>query len=93
VTKVIAMDCEFVGVGEDGVESILARASLVNSHGHCVYDKFVKATEPVTDYRTAVSGVREEDMLRGEEFSVVQQEVADLIKGKLLVGHAIMNDL
>jgi RNA exonuclease 4 len=68
------MDCEFVGVGEDGVDSVLARASIVNSHGHCVYDKFVKASEPVTDYRTAVSGIRPEDMQKGFVFVAVYGE-------------------
>jgi len=92
-TKALAMDCEFVGVGEDGVDNMLARVSLVNSHGDCVYDKFVKPTEPVTDYRTAVSGVRKEDLVSGEDFAVVQKEVCDLIEGRRLVGHAIHNDL
>ena len=50
----IAMDCEMVGVGETGSDSILARISLVNQFGKCVYDKFVKPTEEVVDYRTWV---------------------------------------
>ena len=29
----------------------------------------------------------------GEEFTTVQGEVANILKGRLLVGHAIMNDL
>lgn len=115
LTKVLAMDCEFVGVGPDGMDNMLAvscdhsvllrvggevhpgsiigrqedpfgegwpaikfsfcrndkafsfqRVSLVNAHGECVYDKYVKATEPVTDYRTAVSGIREENLASGK---------------------------
>jgi len=65
VTKVIGMDCEMVGVGDDGKESILARVSVVNQYGCCVYDKFVKPTERVTDYRTKVSGVRRADLVNG----------------------------
>ena len=30
-----------VGIGNDGKESALARVSIVNQHGECVYDKFV----------------------------------------------------
>ena len=60
------MDCEMVGVGEDGEDSILARVSIVNQFGQCVYDKFVKPTDTVTDYRTHVSGVRKQDMEDGE---------------------------
>ncbi|KAG0714952.1 RNA exonuclease 4 [Chionoecetes opilio] len=58
-TKVIAMDCEMVGVGMNGKDSILARVSLVNHHGKVLYDKFVKPTEEVVDYRTAISGVQD----------------------------------
>ncbi|KAK7101817.1 uncharacterized protein [Littorina saxatilis] len=92
-TKALAMDCEMVGVGKDGVESVLARVSLVNQHGHCVYDKFVRPREKVTDFRTHVSGVRASDLWKAEEFLVVQREVSDLLKGRVLVGHALHNDL
>merc|ERR1712126_664777 len=47
----------------------------------------------VTDYRTAVSGVRPEDLLGAPEFKDVQTEVAEILKGKILVGHAIKHDL
>uniref|UniRef100_V9KME7 RNA exonuclease 4 n=1 Tax=Callorhinchus milii TaxID=7868 RepID=V9KME7_CALMI len=93
LTKAVAMDCEMVGVGPDGVESILARVSIVNHFGKCVYDKYVKPTEKVTDYRTPVSGIRPHDVKNGEEFKVVQKEVADLLSERMLVGHAIHNDL
>lgn len=62
----MAIDCEMVGVGHDGEDSILARVSLVNQFGKCIYDKFVKPTERVTDYRTAVSGIRPADIKDGE---------------------------
>ncbi|KAK2505412.1 hypothetical protein MC885_000619 [Smutsia gigantea] len=98
LTKALAMDCEMVGVGPKGEESIAARVSIVNQYGKCVYDKFVKPSQPVTDYRTAVSGVRPELLkkggsLAGEGFEVVQKEVADILKGRILVGHALHNDL
>ena len=60
------MDCEMVGVGTDGEESILARCSLVNHFGKCIYDKFVRPTEKVTDYRTQFSGIRPEDIREGQ---------------------------
>ncbi|ELV12658.1 RNA exonuclease 4 [Tupaia chinensis] len=93
LTRAVALDCEMVGVGPKGEESIAARVSVVNQHGKCVYDKYVKPTEPVTDYRTAVSGVRPEHLRQGEEFEVVQKEVAEILKGRILVGHALHNDL
>lgn len=54
-----------VGVGEKGRESMLARVSLVNQHGACIYDEFVKPREKVTDYRTFVSGIRKSDFAAG----------------------------
>lgn len=93
LTRAIGMDCEMVGVGRDGVDSILARVSLVNHFGNCIYDKFVKPIEPVTDYRTSVSGCRQQDLENGEEFQTVQKEVYDIMKGRTLVGHALYNDL
>lgn len=59
------MDCEMVGVGPQGEESIAARVSLVNQYGKCVYDKYVKPSQPVTDYRTPVSGIRPESLTHG----------------------------
>ena len=66
ITRAVAMDCEMVGVGPDGEDSIVARVSLVNQFGKCIYDKFVKPTEEVIDYRTFVSGIRPEDIVNGK---------------------------
>ena len=65
-----------VGVGPEGSESTLARVSIVNYHGVVMLDKFVRPREKVTDYRTWVSGVREEDLRSGELPSSLQPEVA-----------------
>ncbi|NXV01401.1 REXO4 exonuclease, partial [Cettia cetti] len=93
LTRAVAMDCEMVGVGPKGEDSILARVSIVNQFGKCVYDKYVKPTEKVTDYRTAVSGIRPQNISTGEDFKTVQKEVAEILKGRILVGHALQNDL
>ncbi|KAL6266558.1 hypothetical protein P5V15_003405 [Pogonomyrmex californicus] len=92
LTKQIAMDCEMVGIG-DGTESMIARVSIVNKYGDCVYDKYVKPREKIVDYRTAVSGIRPEHLQNGENFNIVQKEVADILKGRILVGHALKHDL
>ncbi|XP_029383798.1 RNA exonuclease 4 [Echeneis naucrates] len=93
LTRAVAIDCEMVGVGPDGEDSILARVSLVNQFGKCIYDKYVKPTEKVTDYRTEVSGIRPVDIKHGENIKTVQKEVAQLLQGRIVVGHAIHNDL
>ncbi|ESO89909.1 hypothetical protein LOTGIDRAFT_124106, partial [Lottia gigantea] len=93
LTKVVAMDCEMVGVGVNGDDSMLARVSIVNKFGHCIYDKYVKPMENVVDYRTYVSGITPDNIKDGEEFFTVQKEVNKIIKGRILVGHALTNDL
>ena len=92
LTKAVAMDCEMVGVG-DGDQSMLARVSIVNYFGHCVYDKFVKPMEDITDFRTHVSGIRPSNLVDAEDFRVVQKEVGEILKDRTLVGHALQNDL
>ena len=92
VTRVLALDCEMVGVGRDGYRSILARVSVVNSDGNLVYDTFVAPTREVTDYRTWVSGVRPKDLAGAPTLEKVQAEVKTLIAGRVVVGHALKND-
>lgn len=93
IGKYVAMDCEMVGVGPDGYDSVLARVSLVDFHGRQVYDSFVRPKERVTDWRTKITGITPKTMATAREFDAVQQEIADLIKGRILVGHDIRHDL
>ncbi|KAK6515336.1 3'-5' exonuclease [Arthrobotrys conoides] len=92
--RYIAIDCEMVGVGPPDHElSALARVSLVNYNGHCVLDTFVKPKERVTDWRTWVSGVSAKDMAKAITLEEAQKKVHEIIDGKILIGHAIHNDL
>ncbi|CAD5218170.1 unnamed protein product [Bursaphelenchus okinawaensis] len=92
VTDVLALDCEYVGVGYNGNVDQLARVSIVNSEGKVVYDKYVAPREEVTDYRTHVSGIRPGHLVLGMPFNQVQQEVNKLIRNKIVVGHGLAND-
>eukprot|EP00854_Cymbomonas_tetramitiformis_P005144 gene5144-6255_t len=89
----VALDCEMVGVGKKGVESVLARVGVVNDKRETLLDTFVAVSVPITDYRTHVSGVRAEDLVGAPSFELVREQVASLLEGKLLVGHAVYNDL
>jgi DNA polymerase III epsilon subunit-like protein len=89
----IAIDCEMVGVNLNGSESAVARVSIVNYHGHILLDTFVRPKERITDFRTWISGVREEDLYGAPGLEEVQAKVAELCEGRVLVGHAIDNDL
>jgi len=98
-----------VGVGPMGEESTLARVSVVNYFGAVLLDEFVRQKERVTDWRTQWSGIRAKDMINGgssfplfctdlrsppaKSFEEVQGAVSELIKDRILIGHAIQNDL
>eukprot|EP01122_Echinamoeba_exundans_P006425 TRINITY_DN1803_c0_g1_i3.p1 TRINITY_DN1803_c0_g1~~TRINITY_DN1803_c0_g1_i3.p1 ORF type:complete len:237 (+),score=40.25 TRINITY_DN1803_c0_g1_i3:451-1161(+) len=96
VTDVVALDCEMVGVGVDGAESVLAQVCIVNEHGAVIYNQRVQTVERVIDYRTQYSGIRPRDLKAHTgalPFAQVQKEVAEIIDNKILVGHALSNDL
>ncbi|VEU34052.1 unnamed protein product [Pseudo-nitzschia multistriata] len=93
-SRYLAMDCEMVGVGFGGKRSSVARVTLVDWDGRIVYDEFVRQEEEVTDYRTFVSGITpldvEDATLTLEECRL---EVQSMIADKILVGHALKNDM
>ncbi len=93
IGQYVAMDCEMVGVGGSDDRSVLARVSIVNYHGSQIYDSFVRPKEFVTDWRTHVSGVSAKNMTTARTFEEVHAEVAEILKDRVLVGHAIKNDL
>mmetsp|Transcript_36588 Transcript_36588/g.88185 ORF Transcript_36588/g.88185 Transcript_36588/m.88185 type:complete len:377 (+) Transcript_36588:55-1185(+) len=95
--KYVAVDCEMVGVGIDGKKSALARASVVDWDGAVLLDAFVRVPERVTDFRTFVSGVRAKDINVKNADAIDHEEcrtiVGELLVDKILVGHALKNDL
>ncbi|KAL1923651.1 uncharacterized protein VTP21DRAFT_8631 [Calcarisporiella thermophila] len=90
--KFVAIDCEMVGVGPEGAESALARVSIVNYYGVTILDRYVKPQERVTDFRTEVSGITPKHLKTAENFKDVQKEVAEILKDRIVVGHAVSND-
>uniref|UniRef100_UPI00398F5234 apoptosis-enhancing nuclease-like n=1 Tax=Pristiophorus japonicus TaxID=55135 RepID=UPI00398F5234 len=91
-TKHVAIDCEMVGTGPCGRLGEMARCSIVNYQCDVVYDKYVKPRLPITDYRTRWSGIRKQHMTSAIEFNVAQREILKILKGKIVVGHALHND-
>ena len=55
-TPYVALDCEMVGVEPNNTDA-LARVSIVNYNGHVLYDKYVRPSGYITDFRTWVSGI------------------------------------
>jgi len=93
----VAIDCEMVGTGPNGSQSALARVSMVDWDGSTIMDSFVKVPVPVTDFRTDVSGITQEDLLSDnahdlEEVRCVVQ-TQTILRGRILIGHGLDNDL
>lgn len=95
--RYVAVDCEMVGTGPDGAHSALAQVVAVDYAGRVIYCKYVKVRERITDYRTAVSGIKPEHLsdpaYGAVDFDAAQREIATLLKGRILVGHGLTNDL
>jgi RNA exonuclease 4 len=99
VGKYISLDCEMVGTGAapEYSDSLLARVSVVNFHSEQLYDSYVQPPPGVIvgDYRTAWSGIKPEHLRANfaRPFADVQRDIASLMEGRILVGHAVRNDL
>jgi RNA exonuclease 4 len=94
----VALDCEMVGVGLYGQASAVARVTLVGWNGEVIMDELIKPEQPVTDYRTFVSGITEQDLFGEHATNIMnltecQALVRAHVEGKILVGHALKNDL
>lgn len=91
-SKLVAIDCEMVGTGPGGRNSDLARCSIVGYEGDVLYDRYVKPSAPIVDYRTRWSGIRKKHMENAVPFCKAQREILKILSGKVVVGHAIHND-
>jgi RNA exonuclease 4 len=93
-------------VGPNGEENALARVSVVNHYGNVLLDAYVSPNQRVTDWRTKYSGIRPADVLNPDgaafanwplilahSFERVQSRVSELLKDRILVGHALKGDL
>ena len=95
-SEVVALDCEMVGVGPGGIDSVLARACVIDGAGTMLIDTYCNAVGDlrlITDYRTWCSGVEQKHVRGAPPFDDVQARVRALLRGKLLVGHQLDSDL
>jgi len=84
-----------VGVGPGGSRSVLARVAIVDFFGNRLLDEFVRVEERVTDYRHHITGISEKDLSgpKAISYGLCRRLVIENIRGKILVGHALQNDL
>jgi len=90
-----ALDCEMVGVGPDGLNSALARLTIINWDNELVLDTYVKVRDEVTDYRTFISGIKQEHIESDSAMTLeeAQYVASNILTGKILIGHGLENDL
>ncbi|KAF9076200.1 ribonuclease H-like domain-containing protein [Rhodocollybia butyracea] len=95
MSQIFAISCINVGVGPGGTTSMLARIAIVDFRGNTVLDTYVAPTMKITDYRTSQTGILPAHLSSKDAvaFSYVQQQVANIVKGNVIVGHSIWNDL
>ncbi|KAH8102556.1 hypothetical protein BXZ70DRAFT_999382 [Cristinia sonorae] len=93
--QIIGLACVVVGVGPGGSTSMLARVAVVDYRGQTLLDSYVQPTMQVSDYRTSTTGIEAGHLAPGSamRFQDVQARVADLMKGKTVVGHSLWLDL
>ncbi|KAJ3110183.1 hypothetical protein HDU96_006850 [Phlyctochytrium bullatum] len=70
--------------------SALARVSVVDFNGKVIIDTFSRPDEVVVDFRTQFSGVTALDIENAEQ---VKKKVTEILKGKVIVGQSLDNDL
>ncbi|XP_072937306.1 uncharacterized protein [Epargyreus clarus] len=88
----VAMDCEMVGGPNN--EALAARVSIVHENGRDVLlDKYIKPSKPVSDYRSAISGITPNLLYTADSLQEVSSQVARIINGRILVGHSLDVDL
>lgn len=85
------MDCEMVETVSG--TSALAQVSIVNYDGNEIYNAYVRPKERIVDFRTEVSGITPALLKNAKSFEDVQKEVSKILEGRILIGHALFNDL
>lgn len=97
----VAMDCEMVGVGEDGKTSALAHIAIVDINGNILMNQYViprGGIKQITNYRTEYSGITEEILERLDRktkthtFNNIRRKALTILKDKTVVGHGLEND-
>jgi len=92
--RFVALDCEMVGVGINSSRSSLARVVIVNWRGQRLFDEYIQQSEPITDYRTFVSGITEQDLQHATmPLNICRIRVSKILFDHILVGHGLENDL
>ncbi|KAL3943153.1 MAG: hypothetical protein SGBAC_002755 [Bacillariaceae sp.] len=93
-SEIIALDCEMVGIGEKGRISSAAWITMIDWFGNILVDAYIAQEEPVTDYRTEISGITEQNLQAATmTLTECREMVLNSLQGRILVGHSLKSDL
>eukprot|EP00961_Rhodomonas_salina_P101432 1364929-Rhodomonas_salina.1 len=91
---VVVMDTEMVICGRKGRRLfVAAEVSLVDESGNVLLHTYAKPPMRVVSYNTRYSGVTPRHMRYAPPLREVRSRIESILRGKVLVGHAIENDL
>ncbi|KLO20515.1 hypothetical protein SCHPADRAFT_912094 [Schizopora paradoxa] len=90
--KYISIATQYVYARTERVP-ILARVSVVEYRGTVIFDSFVYPNEPVSDFRTHITGIQPEDLYTAPSFLEVRAGVEALVRDKVMIGHSLWEDL
>ncbi|XP_029654088.1 apoptosis-enhancing nuclease-like [Octopus sinensis] len=84
--------CRNFGVTSSSHVNTIARCTVLDFSGNVLLDQYIKPEEQITDYRTPYSGISEIHMKEAIPYKDARETIWNLIKGKVVVGHALDND-
>ncbi|KAH9835797.1 uncharacterized protein C8Q71DRAFT_797322 [Rhodofomes roseus] len=68
---------------------MVARVTVVDYRGNILLDSLVRPTQPVSDHRTAETGLQQAALASAPTFIDVQRQVVMLIRDKIIIGYAL----
>jgi len=89
--KYLAIDCEMV---RTRMGQVPAKVGIVDYAGSVVLESYVYVhPQNVVDWQSAASGIEPGDLDGAPTFEQIQNKVKALLRDKIVVGHAVFNDL
>jgi len=92
----VSLDCETTGL-DVAIDRVVSAAGIV-MHGprlyrHLAYDRLVNPGAPIPPSSTAIHGITDAMVADAPPVSQVLAELAELVRGRVIIGHNIAFDL
>jgi RNA exonuclease 1 len=90
ILSIIAIDCE-MSYTTEGLE--LVRVTVLNGRGDVVIDELVRPLQPIVDFNTRWSGIRNLDAATNDIYSIKEKLKQFANEETIILGHGVENDL